>query len=143
MLPWGEQRGDGLCADEGLLDVLLVAGPDTAAGALPRSIRSLHGKITLPVQVTATHPCHGPAHRTSCLPNCSSQVMLEQHKKCSNDVFSTFCQNHGHTVHMLEAEWGKPQQLLSPWQDAHGSRGKSLTLPTAVGPRTVLCNCSH
>lgn len=43
-------------------------------------IRSLPGKITLPVQVTATHPCHGPAHRASCLPNCSSQVELENKK---------------------------------------------------------------
>jgi len=60
VLPW---RGvdKGLFADECLLAVLLVAGPDTAAGAFPCSIRSLHGKITLLVQVTATSPWHYPA----------------------------------------------------------------------------------
>lgn len=54
---------DGFFADESLLDVLLVGGPGTAAGGFPCSIRSLRGKITLLVQVTATDSWYRLAHR--------------------------------------------------------------------------------
>lgn len=54
---------DGFFADESLLDVLLVGGPGTAAGGFPCSIRSLRGKITLLVQVTATDSWYRLVHR--------------------------------------------------------------------------------
>lgn len=102
VLPGG--RGNGFIADKDLLNVLLVAGPDSPAGGVPCSIRSLHGKITLLLQVTATDPWHCPAYRVPAYETAQVSCCQNNIKTHLSHTFSTFCQNPGHKVQMLEED---------------------------------------
>lgn len=75
LLPWGDDR---LRPGE-RLHVVPVTGPDTAATGVLCSIRSLHGKRTLLVQLAAITLALW-CHVWNMVGNCSSQVVLKHHK---------------------------------------------------------------